>query len=189
MQKNELGSEWYRDLLNVHGSAGVKVGSIPYDEKTYWLSSAAEDEASLEEHETFSTKLAGLLEGLRQQEMADLQPLEAPTVVGDFFGQRTEFLDIYPKAFEGREGLFVRVLEIVQAHLRSPGCSRWRVGYFAETDPLVVYPDAIFVGDERFEQPSDLGPMVKVWLATVQHRIEQRANRSGISLDRLKGRP
>ncbi|MCE9580177.1 MAG: hypothetical protein K8W52_44080 [Deltaproteobacteria bacterium] len=138
---------WYRDLVRVHGKENVLVGVRPHRVPRYvWLRSTDELEPTSEEHQDFYDSVGALIDAFRVLHLPAGNLIIGPALVGDFFLSREEKLFFSAELLLDAPATLTALVDEIQSLLaaRHPA---WRVGYFAPRRSLLIYPDAVFLGD------------------------------------------
>jgi hypothetical protein len=159
-------SDWYKHLCEIHGPDGIAVGSVPQmDHHTYWVSSPEDPEPTAAQHQAFCEGLEEMFEGFGHEKLNHVRDrMDWPSIVGDYFMMWSETLILTPKVFKGRLEVLTDLLSRIQAFLQQPENRRWRVGYFAGADSLVVFPDKIVIREAILPLRDAASPL-KSWLA------------------------
>lgn len=156
---------WYRRLCDSVGKSSVGVGPVGWHEdQSFWVSSPNDLEPTAEEHDRFYDALYDVVESAwNNADRGTLDHSDAPYVVGNFYHVRSETLVF---GIEQTKPYFDTVLEVIDAirlFLRDANHRQWRVGYFHGDASILIYPQAIFVGEDRFETAEDARTSMVRW--------------------------
>jgi hypothetical protein len=160
-----MASDWYRSLCRAHGQDKIAVGAVPeMEHHSYWVSSPDDPEPTSAEHKAFYNGLDGIIRPFGKDKFPNApRELTRPYIVGDFFGMWSEMLVMNARLFKGHAELLMELLTLIQAYLRKPENRRWRVGYFAGPDSLVVFPEAVVIRQRVFDLNQATEPL-RAWL-------------------------
>jgi hypothetical protein len=163
-QPTEGTGAWYRGLVQIHGERLI-IGTAPASaDDGYWISSKSESEPTAEEYNRFYDGLSTRLRALAELRLPGVDSLKVAYLGGDFYGTRTEELLFDPEVYLAHLGAFIEVIDLVQSYLQAPEHRQYRLGYFAPSSSLVIYPDALFVGPRRFARAEEARAALAVWL-------------------------
>lgn len=159
-------SDWYEFLVALHGREHVGIGSIAHTaQHVYWLSARSDPRATEEEHQRFYSEGERMIAEFHKTEVPFLSGLEIPSLLGDFFGERTELLNVKATSFKTQTSKLCTLLSRIREFLQSPENRLWRVGCFDPLGSLIVYPDCIFVGEHRHDSAARIETELEQWLA------------------------
>ena len=158
-------SDWYREQVEHHGRDNVLIGSVPFTPGRMWMSTRTEDAASAPEYIPFGEGLHARLEEEIYPRLQGTDPPFAPWIGGEVRDARELWLSFDPSYMSEHLDVLVDTLALIQDYL-STGTNRlYRI--IESNGSLVIYPDAIFLGEERFDTASQLADRLPAWLATM----------------------
>jgi hypothetical protein len=159
-------SSWYRQLAEHHGRDHVAVGSVPYVRNQVWVSSRADDGLGTPEYVEFVEGLQPQIEALIARRLPEAEPLAAPSLYADMGDLREVALVFDPKYMQAHVDVLVETIDLIRAYLAEPGHRQFRIGVFE--GGLVIYPDVILLGSQRFTAGAQLASVLPAWLTTLK---------------------
>jgi hypothetical protein len=154
--------EWYIRLVSGGHSSPPDVGPVPYSRDSgAWLSAVDDPEPTHEEFQAFYDRASAVVRKFGAERLPET--VGRPYLTGDYFGFRSDELLFDRAKLSTHASEMGDLLLALQTFLRRPENLRWRLGYFADEDSLIVYPSAIIIGQHSVAQ-RELIPLLQAWL-------------------------